>query len=686
MPIGSKGEGAGGGGATTYDALTDTPVSKAGEKGAIQIVNEAEDALVSQSVPLSAGMLVRPTVSVSGTDLTISDNGVAHLYNGAGEDATISRHPPVPGKVIDLSTLSDGESAQVVVRDSGGVEYFLESTAITTEIEEALTLIVSNIGGTFDVNRFSNARAALNAVANRIQQTERIKRLEGAIGGLIVSTPSMSRIDISSGALYDSLDLVNLAAVETVNDSSVEYDGVGGSVSTVGWNNTQFVDSGGNLVTLTNNRYAINWVFRNVSDETNTPRISVLLGGGDHNLTQALEEDRPTYSVEAIDKTAELVGKIIILKGGLVVTRIDQITEGGGGGFTVSDHNSTTGKQGGTTDEFFHLTDAQHDDLVGGALGSLTDGSILFKNSNGVDQNNSEFFWEPTLRRLGLGTNTPLGRVHAFGNNPPFYLGKHDGTEGSSRIELYFAGSGTQKAVINFWGGSSVIATLKTRVGGSAALIVEMAGTEVWEWTSAGHFEPVADLTFNIGSASNRVAEAFIGTVRLGPLNLDLQALLDSKDSFLDSFDANDVTFQSNPAAASSRNGHPVIAFDDTVDENVIRSAVLPSDYSGGDVNVNIEWVANSTSGNVVWGVEIERIQAGVTDIDSDSFAAQQTVTTAAPGTSGIPVISTIILTQAQADNWTAGDSYRIRVERVATNGSDTMTGDAQVLRVSLDQ
>jgi len=73
-------------------------------------------------------------------------------------------------------------------------------------------------------------------------------------------------------------------------------------------------------------------------------------------------------------------------------------------------------------------------------------------------------------------------------------------------------------------------------------------------------------------------------------------------------------------------------------------------------------------------------------DIDADSFDTQQTTTDTTSGTSGIIKRTTITLTNAEADLIAAGDSFRIRVQRVAAGGGDTMTGDAELLRVSVHE
>ena len=148
-------------------------------------------------------------------------------------------------------------------------------------------------------------------------------------------------------------------------------------------------------------------------------------------------------------------------------------------------------------------------------------------------------------------------------------------------------------------------------------------------------------------------------------------------------FNANDATFPaSNPAGAASRNGHPLLAFDDSTDENVIFHDSLSRDYAEGNLTVDIDWVAASvTTGDVKWDVSFERIAAGGQDIDSDGFAAIQSGTDTTNGTSGVVTRTSITFTQAQADSIAAGDAFRLKITRDTSVGGD-MVGDAQILRV----
>lgn len=54
---------------------------------------------------------------------------------------------------------------------------------------------------------------------------------------------------------------------------------------------------------------------------------------------------------------------------------------------------------------------------IGGSITSATQGSVLFAGASGVlAQDNSNFFWDDTNNRLGLGTSTPSAILHSVGS------------------------------------------------------------------------------------------------------------------------------------------------------------------------------------------------------------------------------------------------------------------------------
>jgi hypothetical protein len=134
-------------------------------------------------------------------------------------------------------------------------------------------------------------------------------------------------------------------------------------------------------------------------------------------------------------------------------------------------------------------------------------------------------------------------------------------------------------------------------------------------------------------------------------------------------------------ATLDTRNSVAVLDFDDTTDESAVFVGIIPEAASlGSGLKIRIVWTATTaTSGACVWDASIERMN---TDIDSDSFDTPASVTTTTSGTSGIPNYSEITLTTI--DSVTAGDGFRLKINRDANNGSDTMTGDAELIAVEV--
>ena len=133
-------------------------------------------------------------------------------------------------------------------------------------------------------------------------------------------------------------------------------------------------------------------------------------------------------------------------------------------------------------------------------------------------------------------------------------------------------------------------------------------------------------------------------------------------------------------ATLDTRNSILVLDFDDGDDESAIFVGVIPEAASlGSGLKIRLHWAAIETSGDCVWDVSLERMN---TDLDTDSFDTIASATAATNGTSGILTVTEITLTTI--DSVTAGDGYRLKVTRDATNVSDTMSGDAELVVVEV--
>ena len=142
-------------------------------------------------------------------------------------------------------------------------------------------------------------------------------------------------------------------------------------------------------------------------------------------------------------------------------------------------------------------------------------------------------------------------------------------------------------------------------------------------------------------------------------------------------------------AALDLRNAHPVLDFDQNTDESAVFSGILPRHYAGGGITVYLHLSADGiTTGNYIFDVSFERIGDGQQDVDSDGFAAVQSLAaTAVPATDGhVDIVSIAFTDGAQMDSIAVGELFRLKVTRDANNGSDTAAADIQLHAVELKE
>ena len=141
----------------------------------------------------------------------------------------------------------------------------------------------------------------------------------------------------------------------------------------------------------------------------------------------------------------------------------------------------------------------------------------------------------------------------------------------------------------------------------------------------------------------------------------------------------------SDAAAPSARNAHLVVDFDDSANESMMWTAIMPRHYRGGGLTVRVHFaMKTAVEGTVDWDVCFERIGEGQQDIDEDGFAAAQSADdNTVPATCGHVAVAEITLSDgAQIDGILAGELFRMKLTRDAA--SDDAAGDAQVLAVEV--
>lgn len=140
-------------------------------------------------------------------------------------------------------------------------------------------------------------------------------------------------------------------------------------------------------------------------------------------------------------------------------------------------------------------------------------------------------------------------------------------------------------------------------------------------------------------------------------------------------------------ATLDERNIHPVLDFSPTTDEAAVFTSVMHHDYNGPTgTSVAIHYsMETATTGTIVWQAAWERIGEGQQDIDTDGFAAFNSISGVVPSTSGhVDVLLVQFTDGADMDNVSAGELFRLKIQRDADNASDSAPGDAELHAVVL--
>lgn len=142
------------------------------------------------------------------------------------------------------------------------------------------------------------------------------------------------------------------------------------------------------------------------------------------------------------------------------------------------------------------------------------------------------------------------------------------------------------------------------------------------------------------------------------------------------------LTVKSSAAAPTPYFQH--LLFDSTTKEQCMWSIAAPADFASGPVLKTMWKMASATTGNVVLEARVAAVSSGdATDADAKAFAAANTsAATSVPGTAGH--VKEISITLTNADSMAANDFAVIYLARDAASGSDTASGDLELVMASL--
>lgn len=125
-----------------------------------------------------------------------------------------------------------------------------------------------------------------------------------------------------------------------------------------------------------------------------------------------------------------------------------------------------------------------------------------------------------------------------------------------------------------------------------------------------------------------------------------------------------------------------VLDFDPSTQESCFFIFTMPQNYASAPV-LRVQWMANATSGNVIWGAQLGAITPADADTPIEHAGAAATTATTNVNATEANRLTQSTITFANLDSVAAGDLVVIRLYRDAA--TDTCSVDAALVDVSFD-
>lgn len=335
----------------------------------------------------SVGPLEKTTISVSTDGATLSATSIgAIMYTGTGWTGDYKKYI-VPA--ANTLSLTDNSVNYLVIDNSSGVPTFAITTD-STAINGSNKVLASTLWRETSAVHWISVDWG-TSTANRLNNRQiNVMRYERS-SGLMLTESATKVINIGSGVIWYGITANSKSPVESSDANCVFYyhtsSTTWGKDIVNGWNN-EYYDNGDSREILDNNDFVVNWVYRFVNGD-DLPDIAIVLGDACKNINIAQNQPLPSSLPPILARMAILVGRIIVKQGVSTAQQIDSAFTQIFAGTTVNLHNNLGELQGGTIDEYYHLTNTQYSILTNissvqalSATASITAGKVKYIGSN----------------------------------------------------------------------------------------------------------------------------------------------------------------------------------------------------------------------------------------------------------------------------------------------------------------
>lgn len=162
---------------------------------------------------------------------------------------------------------------------------------------------------------------------------------------------------------------------------------------------------------MTANRYAVNWVFRNIGSNI----IDIVLGEGDYTQAQAGASMLPDLP-GCISNFAVLCGRIIVQKSSDTAYAIENVRDTAFAQASITTHNDLGGLQGGTPGEYYHVTAAEKT-VIANTSGTNTGDQTITLTGDVTGAGQGSFAATIANKAVSLAKMADLAASSIIGNN-----------------------------------------------------------------------------------------------------------------------------------------------------------------------------------------------------------------------------------------------------------------------------
>lgn len=339
-------------------SYVDLQVKDIAATGPIVVTQDANTATISfddTKAKQFGGAIVTPTFTDNGGGNVTINPVQVNLWDNSTFAGDAQRY--TVGAIT--VTLTDNVTNYVVADYNAGTP-ILRVTTDVNEITESSIVPIFTIfrsGAFLHTLDWDNlGRGLANKVHQSIVKTQRYRRESG----LAVSESGTRNVDLSAGIVWTGANKVSILSIASLTDNIQYFLRTGTSAwtntSVTQYNNTQYWNGTTNA-TLTNGRYAVNWLYRGIESQKH---LYMVIGEGDYNLAQAQASQPPSSLPAQITSHGLLVGRIIVLKNASTATQIDSAFSVVFTPTATTIHNDLGGLQGGAAAEYYHLTQAKY--------------------------------------------------------------------------------------------------------------------------------------------------------------------------------------------------------------------------------------------------------------------------------------------------------------------------------------